>query len=136
MPNKVSAIEWLRIAYHDLKSAQILLEANHYTDNIGNDLQQALKKILKSIFAYNNKQIKKSHDLVEIYSYVRDEFSLNDDEIDLLEKATLYFKEDRYPNPHYSLPPREEIIEILEFTKSLYERVCKYLDIDKNSVEL
>ncbi|MEA2099246.1 MAG: hypothetical protein U9P72_03865 [Campylobacterota bacterium] len=34
MPNKTSAMEWLMIAYHDLKSAKILLEANHYTDCI------------------------------------------------------------------------------------------------------
>ncbi len=42
MPNKTSAKEWLNIAYHNLKSAQILFENNHYTDSIGNDLQQAI----------------------------------------------------------------------------------------------
>lgn len=36
MPNKVSAMEWLRIAYHDLKSAQILLDANHLEINKSN----------------------------------------------------------------------------------------------------
>ncbi len=42
--NKQAAIEWLRIAYHDLKSAQILFDADHYTDSIGCDLQQAIEK--------------------------------------------------------------------------------------------
>ena len=46
--NKTSAKEWLVIAFHDLQSAKILYEANHYTDSIGNDLQQSIEKILKS----------------------------------------------------------------------------------------
>lgn len=46
--NKTSATEWLIIAYHDLKSAQILFAANHYTDSIGNDLQQSIEKIPKT----------------------------------------------------------------------------------------
>jgi len=135
MPNKTSAMEWLRIAYHDLKSAQILLDANHYTDSIGNDLQQALEKILKSISAYDNKQIKKSHDLVEIYAQVIDKLTLEESEIDFLEKATDYFKEDRYPNPSYSLPPKDEIKEILEFTELLFDKVSKMLNIDKNELK-
>ena len=135
MPNKTSAMEWLRIAYHDLKSAQILLDANHYTDSIGNDLQQALEKILKSIAAYDNKQIKKSHDLVEIYAQVIDKLTLEESEIDFLEKATDYFKEDRYPNPSYSLPPKDEIKEILEFTELLFDKVSKMLNIDKNELK-
>ncbi|WP_321777509.1 HEPN domain-containing protein [Sulfurimonas sp.] len=135
MPNKVSAIEWLRISYHDLKSAEILLDANHYTDSIGNDLQQSLEKMLKAIFAYNNQQIKKSHDLVEIYVNIKDELDITENEIDFLEKATQYFKEDRYPNPYYSLPPKEEIIEILEFTQDLYEKICKKFKIEKDDIK-
>ena len=135
MTNKTSAMEWLRIAYHDLKSAQILFKANHYTDSIGNDLQQSLEKILKSISAYDNKQIKKSHDLVEIYAQLTDKLDLEDNEIDFLEKATEYFKEDRYPNPSYSLPAKDEIKEILEFTELLFNRVSKMLNIDKNELK-
>ncbi|MCF6331155.1 MAG: HEPN domain-containing protein [Sulfurimonas sp.] len=41
--NETASIEWLTIAYHDFRSAQILYEANHYTDSIGNDLQQAIE---------------------------------------------------------------------------------------------
>jgi len=43
-------------------------------------------------------------------------------------------KEDRYPNPNYFLPPREEIKEILEFTENLFKDVCKILDIDKQEI--
>lgn len=107
MPNKTSAFEWLRIAYHDLLSATILYDAKHFTDSIGNDLQQSIEKI----------------------------FSLFPDELAYLERATEYFKEDRYPNPYYSLPPREEIKEVLDFTNTLFERVCVLLDISIDEIK-
>ena len=133
--NKASAKEWLNIAFHDLKSAQILYGVNHYTDSIGSDLQQSIEKILKSILAYENKKIPKSHNLLEVYEYINTKIILVDDEIIFLIKATLYLKEDRYPNPNYSLPAKEEIKEILDFTEDLFEKVCKILDIDKDDLK-
>ncbi len=70
--NKTAALEWLKISYHDLKSAQILFAANHYTDSIGNDLQQSLEKMLKSIIASKNGKIPKTHDLYELYVLVEE----------------------------------------------------------------
>lgn len=136
MPNKTSALEWLRIAYHDLLSATILYDAGHFTDSIGNDLQQSIEKILKSISAYHSAPIKKSHDLLEIYGSVKETLTLPSKEFTFLERATEYFKEDRYPNPYYSLPPREEIKEVLDFTNSLFERVCALLDISMEEVSV
>jgi len=128
--NKTSAKEWLRIAYHDLKSAIILFEANHFTDSIGSDLQQSLEKILKSIIASQNEKIPKSHDLLEIYEYVSSSLKIDESEIILLIKATEYYKEDRYPNPSYSLPSRDEIEELLEFTQELFDKVCAILETE------
>jgi len=34
MPNKTAVKEWLVKAYHDLSSAQVLYDANHYTDTL------------------------------------------------------------------------------------------------------
>lgn len=135
MPNKTSSMEWLRIAFHDLQSASILYAANHFTDSIGNDLQQAIEKILKSIPAYNNEKIKKSHDLVEIYESLNSPLKLSDDEVKYLELATDYFKEDRYPNPYYCLPQREEIKEVLDFTNDLFYKVCIILNINPEEVK-
>ena len=42
--NKTSAKEWLVKVWHDLSSANILFEAEHYTDSIGVDLHYALEK--------------------------------------------------------------------------------------------
>ena len=131
--NKSSAIEWLTIAYHDLKSAQILFDANHYTDSIGCDLQQALEKILKSILAYRNQKIHKTHDLYQLYEFI-DDLVLDDYEIDFLYLATEYYKEDRYPNPNYCLPSREEIKKVFDFTESFFYKVCELLNIDVKEI--
>ncbi len=55
--------------------------------------------------------------------------------LNLLDKATLYLKEDRYPNPEYCLPPREEIKEVLDFTQQLFDKVCTLLDIDTRELK-
>jgi hypothetical protein len=54
----------------------------------------------------------------------------------LLDKATLYLKEDRYPNPEYCLPSREEIKEVLDFTEKLFEKVYTILDIQSEDIEV
>ena len=128
--NKTAAIEWLRIASHDLLSAQILFDANHFTDSIGNDLQQALEKMLKSILASKNEKIPKSYDLLEIYEYISNEMEIKEKDLRFLALATEYFKEDRYPNPNYFLPPKEEIEDVLAFTKRLFTKICDHLEID------
>ena len=126
--NKTASKEWLVIAFHDLKGAEILYEANHYTDSIGSILQQALEKTLKAILASQNRKIPKSHDLYEIYDLI-EVLDFNEEELELLDKATLYLKEERYPNPNYSLPSRDKIREVLEFTQKLFYRVCNILEI-------
>ena len=134
MPNKTSAMEWLVIAFHDLFSAKSLFESNHFNDTIGLLLQQALEKSLKAILAYDNKPLKKSHDLVEIYSLLKDSLSLIDADIEIFEIATGYYSDTRYPNAYYSLPKDEEIRRVLDFTDSLFYKICGILDIDSTDI--
>ena len=131
MPNKPYANEWLIFSLKNLQTAELLWKANHYEDIIGVELQQALEKMLKAIFANNNAQIPKVHDLLKLYYTIEDTVDLSDEEIVLLRIATDYYKEDRYPNPNYALPPREEIETILDFVQELFDRVCMILDINK-----
>jgi len=64
MPNRTLALEWLERAWHDLESARILFEVDHFTDVIGVDIQQSIEKTLKSLLAFQNKKIIKTHNLV------------------------------------------------------------------------
>ena len=132
--NKRSAKEWIMKAWHDLTSAQILFEANHYTDVIGIELHYSIEKLLKSFLIYNNKRVKKSHDLIEIFSELNGELIFDDTELDLLKIATDYHKEEVYPQYEKPLPSREEILSVLTFTKKLFNNVCLKLDINKNEV--
>jgi HEPN domain-containing protein len=134
MPNKLLAAQWLNKAYHDLSSARILYTADHYTDTIGFDLQQAIEKSLKSFLAYENKAIKKSHDLVEISALVRTYIQFSDSEMDLLDMATVFYMRDRYPAISIQLPSRQQIKEVLDFAERLFDDVCLTLDIDKQEV--
>ncbi len=126
--NSFAAQEWLEIAWHDLKAAQILYEAGHFTDSIGIDIQQGIEKSLKAILANQNAKIPKSHDLLLLWELTAP-FELSDEEIQLLIRATEYYKEDRYPNPNYSLPSREEIYTVMGFAIDLYERIRSFLGI-------
>lgn len=135
MPNKTYAKQWLIKAYHDLSSARILYEANHYTDTIGFDLQQAIEKTLKSFLAYENRKIRKIHDLTEVAALATDYIKFEDYEIDLLDITTNYYMHDRYPVANISLPSRQEIKKILDFAENLLGRVCEKLEIDKKKLK-
>lgn len=134
MGNKVYALEWLQFALRNLITAQHLFEVNHFTDIIVIDAQQAIEKTLKSIIAYENRKITKTHNLDELASLITDKILFDDSEIKLLEKITDYYREDRYPNPNYTLPSYEETKEILDFAQKLFDDVCDKLDINKNEI--
>ena len=132
MPNKHSAKEWLIVAEHDFSSAKVLYKDGHYTDTIGMLLQQSLEKMLKSVLAYNNKPIKKSHDLLEIYSLINLSL-LEENELDILELATGFFQENRYPNAFCSLPAKSEIKKVLSLAETLLNKIAQNLIIDMKS---
>lgn len=134
MPNRAYCTEWLRFAKKDLETAKVLFEADHYTDTIGVQLQQALEKSLKALFAFKNEKIPREHDLVKIYFLLDEDALIDDEAIMLLRIATNYYMEERYPNPRYTLPPHEEIEKILTFTHSLFSSICTRLEIDPSEL--
>jgi len=128
--NKTSAKEWLVKAWHHFSSGRVLYNANHYTDSIGIDLHYAVEIMLKSILAYENKKIHKTHDLIELSKLLKDFISFDDDEIDLLIIISEYHITESYPAYNRILPTREEIKKVLHFAQKLFDRVCKILDIN------
>jgi len=136
MANKPYALEWLRFAYRNLLTAQHLFSVDHFTDIIVIDLQQALEKMLKAVLANENRQISKTHKLDELASLLSDIMVFDESEMDLLEKATDYYREDRYPNPNYSLPTKEETKKMLTFTNDLFSRVCHLLNVSTDEIDV
>jgi HEPN domain-containing protein len=136
MANKTYAKEWLTFSLKNLNTAKLLFDVNHYEDIIGIELQQSLEKLLKSIMANENIKIPKDHDLIKLYFTIESFIDILENELVKLRIATNYYKEDRYPNPHYCLPSREEIKEVLNFTEKLFDNVCKILDINIEEIKV
>ncbi len=115
MCNKAYAQEWLLFTYKNLDTAYKLFELDHYMDIIGMELQQGVEKTLKSLFAYHGLKIRKMHNLEELVAELETYITFNEDELDLIDKITQYYKVERYPNPNYFLPPKSEMQEALLF---------------------
>ena len=133
--NKTLAIEWLNKAYHHIGSAKILFDAKHFTDVIGIDIHYGVEVTLKSILAYENKKIIKTHDLIELKIILQDRIDFDEDELKLLATITTYHIRGSYPPKDQKLPSFEEIEKSLNFSLKLFDRVCSLLNIQKSEVE-
>ncbi len=123
MPNKPAAEEWLLFAEHDLTAAEMLHNAGHFSDTISFLLQQSLEKSLKSLLAYQNRKIRKSHDLMEIFSETQQTLKLTDEELDILDIATAYYLENRYPHANYQLPEEAEIKHVIKYSRIILQKI-------------
>ena len=104
------ALEWFERGDHDIETAQLLYEEHGYADAIAYHIQQAIEKYLKGYLVLKGQKPPRVHELDTLLNLVdKFEADLYAPFIDLCEKATRYYIEDRYPPgppPAYS---REEI---------------------------
>ena len=134
MVNKTYAQEWLQKAYHDLDSANILFVSGHYTDTIGYLYHQSIKKIYKSIVAYANEPIEKTHNLIELNENSNEYFNLNEDDLIILSIITTYHTKQRYPSLDKKLPSKEDIGKAKDLAMYLLSQVLKKLNINKSEI--
>ena len=132
--NKTAMQEWLVKAWHNLATARLLYNADHYTDIIAVEIHYCCEKSLKAFLAYENKKIPKTHDLSDINELVSDRIDLKD-YLDFLEQITKYHIEESYPTFERAMPTREEIREVLDFAEYLFDKVCEILNVDKESLK-
>ena len=133
--NKTSAQKWIVKAWHNLSGAKIFYKANHYTDVTAVEIHYAVEKLLKSFFAYKNKKIPRTHNLSELCNLVSNFIEFTENELDLMDIISEYHIEESYPMPDRTLPPKEEIKEVLDFTENLLEKVCEILKIDTDEIK-
>jgi len=132
--NETAAKEWLKKAWHHFSSAELLYKEDHYLDIIAVELHYSIELILKSFLAYENRKILRSHELFEIYELINTYIKLDKSEIKLLTIATDYHIEEAYPASGHQLPLKEEVKEVLDFTKSLFKRVCNILSMNIDNI--
>ena len=92
------AQEWFDRGDRDLDAAQLLQDERFHTDVIAYHLQQVIEKYLKGYLLLNGVRPPRIHDLDTLLNLASDvEPDLYDPFIDLCEKATRYYLEERYP---------------------------------------
>ncbi len=127
MPNKKLASEWFEFAVRDIETAILLNRENHYTDVIAVDIQQAIEKAMKAIYAFNGEKIPRTHSLDVLFNYVSGYIDWKDVEIKDLIMVNDYYQTERYPGPKYFMPDRDEIKLAIQVAKTILDQVNKHI---------
>lgn len=127
MENKESKLpeDWFQIAEKDLKRAEIMLGVKDLVA-AGVFLQQSIEKYLKGYLLSKDWELEKTHNLIKLLNYaVKYDISF-DDFRELCQRATAYYKIDRYPFFISAEPTEKEIRDGLAKTEELKNKILKY----------
>ncbi|MBN2123760.1 MAG: HEPN domain-containing protein [Deltaproteobacteria bacterium] len=92
------ASEWFQRGEREIETADLLYDEEGYTDAIAYHIQQAIEKYLQGYLVLREQKPPRIHDLDTLLNLVAVlEPDLYPPYIDLCEKATRYYIEDRYP---------------------------------------
>ena len=130
MPNQKLALEWLVFAQRNLETAQLLIRENHYTDVIAFDIQQAIEKALKAVYAYNNESVPRIHALDVLFNYANTNIQFKNIDIKQLLTINDYYIAERYPGPRFSMPEMDEISESMNIAQTILDQVRKHINQD------
>ena len=123
------AIEWFERGDHDIESAQLLFEEKGHTDVIAYHIQQAIEKYLKGYLVYHGKKYPRIHELDSLLHLISKFDKSFDDFIELCEKVSRYYIEERYPPGPLSVYTHEEIGQDLEGAKNLISKIKDKIQI-------
>jgi len=128
MPNQKIAREWFSFAEKNLETALLLNRENHYTDVIAIDIQQAVEKALKAVYAFNGDKIPRTHSLEILYNYTENWINLEEINKKDLVMISDYYQSERYPGPKYFMPERKEIEHSIEVAKDILGRIKHFIN--------
>ena len=94
---KKQAGEWFERGRHDIETAQLLYDERGHTDSIAYHIQQALEKYLKGYLVLHGKKPPRIHELDTLLNRIAAFDDSLIDFLDLCEKGSRYYIEDRYP---------------------------------------
>ena len=111
---------WVFFAERDVITANFLIDNDLLTGEVAFHCQQAIEKYFKAYLTEHDRQVRKIHDLIKLYSEVKGikDWNINED---LLEDINKIYTESRYPDdigikPDGLLPTVEEAKSYLAFT--------------------
>jgi HEPN domain-containing protein len=124
MPNQTYSLEWLNFANRHLLTAKLLIREKHFTDSIAIEIQQAIEKSFKAVYAYWGDPIPKTHSLISLHRYafekIHELVKVDTDEILTISD---YYETDRYPGPKYTLPARNEVERFYKLAEYIYHTI-------------
>jgi HEPN domain-containing protein len=114
---------WIIFADKDIGVAEKIIDNAEFSDHVIFHSQQAIEKYLKAFLAKNKIPIKKTHDLVDLYSEVKKIKDMSLDE-EMLQDIKDLYTGTRYPSnialfEEDSLPTIEEAKSYLDFAKKV-----------------
>lgn len=128
MPKQKLALEWFSFAEKNLETAVLLNKENHYTDIIAIDIQQAVEKAMKAVYAYNGDKIPRTHALEILFNYVEKWVNLKSVSKKDLLRISDYYQSERYPGPKYFMPEREEIEHAIKLAEDILTRIQLFIN--------
>lgn len=131
MPNRTYAIEWYELARRNLETARVLIREKHFTDSISLEIQQALEKSFKAIYAYHGISIPRTHALPLLFSFVCEKTGLSENITEDLIIISDYYESERYPGPRYFIPDRDEVEKYYDFAEEILNSIFNYLNVEK-----
>lgn len=113
---------WLEVARKDVRRAELTFEVGDYEACVFWS-QQAVEFSLKALMLALGFSPPKTHNLVELYGYVRDALGPVDES--LLSELTPYYSASRYPNIFSGVPEVHERTanRFLSFAKEVVKKV-------------
>ena len=117
---RIQALEWFERSHRELETAWTLYEARGFTDAIAYHVEQAIEKALKGSLVLRGTKPPRTHEVDSLLeAAAQSNPAIYDRFIELCEKATRYYVEDRYPPgppPDYG---HEEVKADLESAEAL-----------------
>jgi HEPN domain-containing protein len=97
---RTQAEECFERGRHDIETAQLLYDEQGYTDSIAYHTQQGVEKYLKGYLVLHGRKPPRIHELDALHNRIAAFDESFNDFLELCEKASRYYIEDRYlPGP-------------------------------------
>ena len=127
---RMDVLDWLGEAKEELRTAEQLYELGRYAHSCFH-AQQAAEKAFKALIIYVKRFIHRSHDLVELYSEVKDVLHLNPSVESNIPELSAYYIQSRYPNAGLRRPSleigREQAKRSLDAARGVIDATDKFV---------
>ncbi len=130
---KQQAAEWFERGDREIETAQLLYDEEGYADAIAYHIEQAVEKYLKGYLVLKGQKSPWGHEVDSLLNLVgKFEADLYPQFIELCEKVTRFYIEDRYPPGPPAEYSREEIKADLDLAWELVKSIRQKINMQSD----